>query len=357
MRVRRVHEKAKRKSTSRVAFTWRTRTRMENEAAARAAAGASRGGENFVVDAHVHVWLMQDEESASSQSASPQFVAFAAGKEPEVAASPALLLKQMDEAGIDGALIVQPINYGFDHTFVTRTIAAQPDRFAGCLLANPHDEDASELRNLAATGHYHAVRFNPYLFDAAAGGMACPAGRTLYKACGELGLAVGVMAFHGIESLVPQIEALCECSPSTLMMLDHFGFCGRGDTPASPSPDPVWADWEIVVELARRFEQIYVKLSAFDRQPRFLTPDDTSDKYLGIRELIGDAISQIGSDRLIYGTDFPFVNDAGNIGYVEAKQLVERACKEAGLTAEAKDLVIGGNLRRILPRAFQPQDQ
>lgn len=32
-------------------------------------------------------------------------------------------LQRMEEAGVDGALIVQPINHKFDHSYVTRYVA------------------------------------------------------------------------------------------------------------------------------------------------------------------------------------------------------------------------------------------
>lgn len=41
------------------------------------------------------------------------------------------------EAGVSGGLIVQPANHMYDHTYVSSVLQAHPDKFVGCLLADP----------------------------------------------------------------------------------------------------------------------------------------------------------------------------------------------------------------------------
>lgn len=36
-----------------------------------------------------------------------------------------------------GAMIVQPANHMYDHSYVTSVLTAHPDKFVGCLLADP----------------------------------------------------------------------------------------------------------------------------------------------------------------------------------------------------------------------------
>jgi hypothetical protein len=48
-----------------------------------------------------------------------------------------ILLGAMEDAGVAGALIIQPGNHGFDHSYVTSVLQAHPDKFVGMLLANP----------------------------------------------------------------------------------------------------------------------------------------------------------------------------------------------------------------------------
>ena len=44
------------------------------------------------------------------------------------------LLELMSTSGVHGALIVQPINLLFDHSYVASVIAKYPGRFVGCWL-------------------------------------------------------------------------------------------------------------------------------------------------------------------------------------------------------------------------------
>ena len=54
--------------------------------------------------------------------------------------------------------------------------------------------------------------------------MADATGRALFARCGELGLAVGFMAFKGLAKHAAEIEALMRESPKTLTIIDHWGF-------------------------------------------------------------------------------------------------------------------------------------
>ena len=93
-----------------------------------AAYGVCARALSMTVDSHLHCW-------------SSKFP-YAEGKAPpatlgdEVASAEALL-KMMDAQGVAQALIVQPINYLYDHTYVASVVAKYPTRFRGMLLANP----------------------------------------------------------------------------------------------------------------------------------------------------------------------------------------------------------------------------
>ena len=70
------------------------------------------------IDSHLHVW---------GDGSAP----FPYLKDPPPSAliptgSPDNLVKQMDEAGVEGALIVQPINYLYDHSFVKAAMEKYP---------------------------------------------------------------------------------------------------------------------------------------------------------------------------------------------------------------------------------------
>lgn len=270
-------------------------------------------------------------------------------QEPTICATPELLLDEMKNANIQKAIIVQPINYKFDHSFVQAVIESNRDKFIGCLLANPtlsRPSDAvTALEELARTDLFKMVRFNPYIWPKGEE-MSNECGLKLYEAAGELSLPVGVMAFNGILPLRDAIVKLLNFSPKTVMILDHFGFAGSG----IGTINVIGSDeWKFIIGLAKEYENVYIKISAFDRQSRCFVKDGRGpvDRYSGVKALIKDAVAQIGASRCIFGTDFPFVNDAGNIGYLRARSIVE----DSGISTEESEMIMGGTIMKLLPLA------
>ena len=246
-----------------------------------------------VIDSHLHVWANEKEASSSFP--------YADGHDPPEslrnAACTSALLQKMDECGVDGALIVQPINHKFDHSYVTNAIQTHPSRFKGMLLHDPslNEADAiSCLEDLALKG-YVGVRFNPYLWPKTNDGwepMSEGAGLAVYKRCGELHMPVGVMCFQGLQLHYDDIVALLEASPKTTMILDHFGF-----TSVSPEGDKAFQQ---LLKLAE-YEQLIVKISALFRL------NDPSPYDRVRKKRFEPLLKAFGQDRLMFGTDFPFV--------------------------------------------------
>ena len=249
-----------------------------------------------VIDSHLHVW-------ANSKEASTGFP-YADGKEPPEnlrdKASTAELLKKMDASGVDGALIVQPINHEFDHSYVVEAMKSNPRRFKGMLLHDPslaQEAAVARLENLALQG-FVGVRFNPYLWPKTEDGvltkMSNPsgAGIAVYKRCAELNMPVGVMCFQGLNLHYDDILELIEASPDTTLILDHFGFTGLDEEGN--------AAFEKLLELSR-FPNVIVKISAL-----FRLKDESPYKRVE-QERLKPLLEKFGSDRLMFGTDFPFV--------------------------------------------------
>jgi len=167
-----------------------------------------------VIDSAVHVW---------SNGQPPYPWAVAPPEELTATATYEALTASTQAAGVAGALIVQPANHMFDHSYVTAALRAHPDLYRGMLLANPTlapAAAAAELERLHADG-FVGVRFNPYLFP---DGMDSPVGHALYKKAGELQMPVGVMCFKGLLPQLPALTALLDASPETTLIVDHLGF-------------------------------------------------------------------------------------------------------------------------------------
>ncbi|XP_075475129.1 uncharacterized protein LOC142505883 isoform X1 [Primulina tabacum] len=182
-----------------------------------------------VIDSHLHVW-------ASPQQAAEKYPYFP-GQEPTLTGHVDFLLENMAEAGVDGALVVQPINHKFDHSYVTRwlmqmniclssVLEKYPSKFVGCCLANPAEDGGGikQLENLITKDGYRAVRFNPYLWPSGQL-MTNEVGKAMFSKAGELGVPVGIMCMKGLDLHLMEIEQLCTEFPSTVVLLDHVTFC------------------------------------------------------------------------------------------------------------------------------------
>jgi len=244
----------------------------------------------------------------------------------------------MDDSGVDGALIVQPINHKFDHSYVTNAIQTHPTRFKGMLLHDPSMNEAeaeaiSCLEDLALKG-YVGVRFNPYLWPKTESGwerMSEGAGLAVYKRCGELHMPVGVMCFQGLQLHFNDIVALLKASPKTTMILDHFAF-----TSFTPEGEKAFQQ---LLSLAD-YEQVIVKISALFR----LNDPSPYDKVR--KERFEPLLKAFGPDRLMFGTDFPFVLEEPE-SYGGMVELVRK-------WVESDDVVGNAIFHGTAERAFGP---
>ena len=316
------------------------------------------GGGRRLVDGHVHVWA-PPELAASKYPYTAQLIGTNASAPPVDGSARRLLAALAREAkaasaasGV-GALAVQAGCHQFDHSYLTDALrAAPPGTLAGCLLADPTQGAAAgvaALRALAALTTdgddarrrqlYRAVRFNPYLWPGhaaepagvkttttmtttAAGTnddddddddrrMAGPTGRALFAAAGLVEMPVCFMPFRGLLGVADDIERLMDASPATTVVIDHYGFCacssggellvGRSD------------EWRRLLSWAGTRPQVFVKASAAVRASRAPFPHADAALY-GLRALV-DAF---GCQRVLFGTDWPWTDDAGTFAQAVA---------------------------------------
>jgi predicted TIM-barrel fold metal-dependent hydrolase len=285
----------------------------------------------MVIDSHLHIWASFQEASSSFPYAEDQ-------DPPESlkdAAATSKLLEKMNENGVDGALIVQPINHKFDHSYVISAMKEHPDRFKGMLLHDPAlspEQAVSILEDLALKG-FVGVRFNPYLWQKEGGEskwkpMSSPGegGLAVYKRCGELQMPVGVMCFQGLPLHFDDILALLKSSQETTLILDHFGF-------TSCTPDGEKA-FKHLLELAE-YPQVVVKISALFRL------GDVAPYARVKQDRFEPLLKAFGPDRLMFGSDFPFVLEQ-NPDYGGTKDLVSSWMEDES----TREKIMGGTASR-----------
>lgn len=249
-----------------------------------------------VIDSHLHIW---------SESGSPLVRPAPPGLEDESVTSAEGLLRVMDTCGVSSALIVQPINYEFDHGYVADAIRRYPDKFRGMLLADPStppSEMRVKLESLRSRG-FSGVRLNPYLWTTQEGDwIEDDFGTALFEACAALdNMPIGIMAFGGLMPLANHIESLAAKYPSLPVVLDHWAF-PRGNPAASPSPDLKFDSgaWARLLEMAK-LPNLYVKISALFRVSSQPAP------YADLEPRFRELLQTYGPNRLMWGSDFPYV--------------------------------------------------
>ncbi|OEU23350.1 amidohydrolase 2 [Fragilariopsis cylindrus CCMP1102] len=281
---------------------------MSTKATPSSPSQRSAGSSTFkIIDSHLHVWANEIE--------SKQYK-YEDGQTPPESlknnANVLSLLTKMKESNVDGALIVQPINHKYDHSYVLEeAMKKYPTIFKGMLLHDPLlpvNDAIIRLEELALQG-FVGVRYNPYLWPLVEEENNKAGTTTVYKRCGELNMPVGIMCFKGLDLHIDDIRSLLESSSKTMMILDHFSFTSLSSTSnddgsSSDNDDNNDKVFQQLLQLGKDYpDQLIIKISAL-----FRLGDRDGYPYTRLqKERFEPLLEVFGSDRLMFGSDFPFV--------------------------------------------------
>ena len=221
----------------------------------------------------------------------------------------------------------------YDHSYVDATLTQYPNRFRGLFLLNPTvtaSAIGAQVADYARRG-YVGFRLNPYLWPEGSA-IDNDVGHAAFQAASEHSLTVGIMAFHGLAPLTTAIDRLCAAYPTVNVVLDHVGFVRPNDDQANMAA---------LTSLAQGHPSISIKISALFRVSRLAHPHDD------MKPLLAELVALVGPDRLLFGTDFPFVTQHG--GYADSVQLVNKWLVEleTQLDQPLRDAIMPGTSRRL----------
>lgn len=257
------------------------------------------------IDSHLHLWTPDTETYPCSPPPPEHLNKDGRGTHDN-------FVRLMDESGVTQAIVVQPINYGQDYSYVTSAMDAHPTRLKGVFVADPTvgAADAATWVERVAKSHkgWVGLRFNPYKWpEDSKEGMADEVGVAMFRKAGELGLVVGFMPFKGLSRHVGEIEALLKAAPETKVIIDHWGFFLQPATGLGDDRQYDEESWASLLRLSA-YPQVHVKISALFR----VSPEPWPFSPLSDR--LKALLASFGSDRLLWGSDFPYATEHSEYG-------------------------------------------
>jgi L-fuconolactonase len=208
--------------------------------------------------------------------------------------TPEQLIAAMDEAGVAKAAVVQASTaYGHDSSYLAHSIKQFPSRFTGVFSVDPLDpkalEDMDRWTSLGMTG----MR----VFTT---GSTMPGQQTwldderafpIWEEAGRLKLPVAMqMTAEGI----PLLLKILKVFPGTDFLLDHLARPVISDGPPYAAAASLWA--------LAQYRNVYLKLTS-------RTVEHCQAGKATPETFMAKLVSTFGSDRILWGSNFPAHND------------------------------------------------
>lgn len=235
------------------------------------------------------------------------------------------LLKQLDEAKIDKAILVpggmldirrmseyikgkeKPVTLIPPNDIVKSAMNEHPDRFYGFICVNPHENEKAikMLESGVMKDGYVGLKLAPMVHEFS---LTSRTVKMLAKKCGELGVPFYTHTVFSPAAATIKLGMLAEEFPDTNFILGHMGF------------GPVDIDG---FELASRYDNFYLETSG--------------GSYMGIKL----AIEKAGPEKLIFGSEFPLQHPGVELKKIEA----------LGLNKKDRNKVLADNILKIIRKS------
>jgi predicted TIM-barrel fold metal-dependent hydrolase len=221
------------------------------------------------------------------------------------------MIASMDALGIDTTLVCPHIAIGPDfrqgNDMALKACLDFPGRFLGAIGINPNYPEmiVPEFERFKDHAEMKAVKLHPSLHEYEAGGESY---RVVYREAAGRGLPVETHTWCGDGRCAPKVyEKIAAEFTETNFVLVHSGGVNKGIGEA--------------IQVAECRENVYLETSGS------MTFD-----------IVGQIVDRIGSRRLLFGSDNPFIDPAAQVGKVIY----------APISRGAKLDVLGRNSRRLL---------
>jgi predicted TIM-barrel fold metal-dependent hydrolase len=255
----------------------------------------------MVVDTHTHAWGAPDRNHPWVNG--PLIDQYVGEFSVDLVYTADKLLADMDETGVDRAVVVgYPIYEWTDNAYTVRAVE-EYDRLDGVVMVDQFAEGAADrLRELMAVDGILGCRLGaicPYdrmweTFDPSVTWLAEAVEESaFFEAARETGAAVQILAH--VDQLDQALE-LVETYPDLTYLFDHFGH-------ADPTVPPGEGPFAAFADLAEH-DSVAVKVSEVVHRSAEGFP------YRDMHDHVRWFLDQFGRERVVWGSDFPNVSDA-----------------------------------------------
>jgi len=215
------------------------------------------------------------------------------------------LVHKLDQAGIDRAVIFPFTEGNFSNDSVAAYFGEFPDRLIPFCSVNPWDANTAvaEVSRRLADDNFRGVKLHPTLhgYNLADHGLV----DSIFDVADKHSVPIIV---HGASDLYNSPLAFAEMAqsfPNVPLLMAHMG--------------TFWL-FQQAIELAAKLPNLYLETS---RAPVFE---------------IGEAVKALGAEKVIFGTDSPFVDYEWEVSKM----------KRVAPNSEDYSLIMGGNIARLL---------
>ena len=281
-----------------------------------------------VIDAQVHIWAADGPEFPwRIDTGDPGLDARARAHYSDEIFTAERVVAEMDAAGVDAAVFVNPAMYQGDLRFALEVARRYPGRFG---IVGPVDPAAADLeetihawlnapeflgfRVLAFSDEHWALLDGPLgpVFDVA------QANRLVVTAY--------------TPGALDRFRTIVERYPDLQFVLDHLG---HRQPPMLPLVGAPFGDLDNLLALAS-YSNVAVKATAVPSLSNEAFP------FADVWPALHRILDAFGTDRVIWGTDFTRVHSL--VSYADSVDYMRRSSE---VTDAEKDDLMGGNLRRI----------
>jgi L-fuconolactonase len=246
-----------------------------------------------------------------------------------------VLLAQMDRNGVNHAVLIQ-MQGQFNNSYQAECLRRYPGRFASVALVDPSAPDAPEtLRRLVDEGA-SGVRLNATTRSPGSDPLL------IWREAERLGLAVSC-AGAASDFAAPEFAALVETLPGLTIVLEHLGSLSRPDRAERGREDR-----QSVFALVR-FPNVFMKITGLGEFCERASPVTEPNPFVQPEpDLLAQAVSAFGPQRLMWGSDYPPVS--AREGFANALRLpMARIRAIQGVSDADVERIFGGTALAVFP--------